>query len=102
MQSPEDSGRALLRQKSEVEDITPASIFTAERDQRLDPLRGRIAVALTVLLCFALLLHAGLIFWASYGTPDAVKNISAVFNIWVPIVAGLASSAVTWFFTRQK
>jgi hypothetical protein len=76
--------------------------FTSERDERLVPVRGRIAVLLTILLCFAVLLHSGLTFWASYGSPDAPKNIAAVFNIWVPVIAGLASSAVTWFFTHRK
>jgi hypothetical protein len=88
--------------KAKVEKFVDEPNFTAERDQRLDPVRGRIAVLLTVLLCFALLLHSGLTFWASYGSPDAPKNIAAVFNIWVPVIAGLASSAVTWFFTHRR
>ncbi|MGA2217187.1 MAG: hypothetical protein ABSG51_03825 [Terracidiphilus sp.] len=67
--------------KAKLERVTSEPIFTAERDEKLDPLRGKIAVGLTVLLCFALVLDAGLTFWASYGTGDAVKNISAVFNV---------------------
>ncbi len=88
--------------KAKLERVTSEPIFTAERDEKLDPLRGKIALGLTVLLCFTLVLDAGLTFWASYGTGDAVKNISAVFNVWVPIISGLAGSAVTWFFTSRN
>ena len=88
--------------KANSERIDAKPVFSAERDEKLDPVRGKITLALTLLLGMALILHAGLTFWASYGSPDAPKNISAVFNIWVPVIAGLSSSAVTWFFTRQK
>jgi len=99
-QSPPSSGGAIVKTKTER--LTGEQIFIAERDERLDPLRARITIILAVLMALALLLHTGLTFWASYGTPDAAKNIAAVFNIWVPVISGLVSSAVTWFFTRQK
>jgi hypothetical protein len=93
-------GGSIVNAKTEK--LKTEEIFTGERDERLDPLRGRITLLLTALMALALLLHTSLTFWASYGSPDAPKNIAAVFNIWVPVIAGLVSSAVTWFFTRQK
>jgi hypothetical protein len=88
--------------KAKTQSLPERQIFTAERDERLDPFRVRITGLLIGLVFVAMLLHAGLTFWVSYGTPDAPKNISAVFNIWVPVISGLASSAVTWFFTRGR
>jgi hypothetical protein len=88
--------------KTKVENLAGREIFTAERDERLDPVRGRITILLTALMALTLLLHTGLTFWASWGKDDAAKNVAAVFNIWVPVISGLVSSAVTWFFTRQK
>jgi hypothetical protein len=98
--SPPEKGGSVVKAKTER--LTGEEIFTGERDERLDPLRARITILLTSLMALALLLHAALTFWASYGSPDAAKNIAAVFNIWVPVISGLVSSAVTWFFTRQK
>jgi len=95
-----DKGSAVVKAKTER--LTGEEIFTGERDERLDPLRGRITILLTCLMALALLLHTGLTFWASWGSQDAPKNVAAVFNIWVPVISGLVSSAVTWFFTRQS
>jgi len=99
-QPPPSMGGPVVKAKTER--LTSEPIFTAERDERLDPLRGRITILLACLMALAMLLHTGLTFWASYATQDAAKNIAAVFNIWVPVISGLVSSAVTWFFTRQK
>ena len=96
----QDKSTAIV--KTKVENLASREIFTAERDERLDPVRGRITILLTSLMALALLLHTGLTFWASWGKEDAAKNVAAVFNIWVPVISGLVSSAVTWFFTRQK
>ena len=88
--------------KTKTERLEPEAIFTSERDERLDPLRQKITKNLIWLLAAAMVLHAGLTFWASYGTPDASKNISAVFNIWVPVISGLVSAAVTWFLPGKN
>lgn len=88
--------------RTNAERLPNAEIVTAAREERLDPLRGRITILLTSVLALTLILHTSLTFWASYGKEDAAKNVAAVFNIWVPIISGLVSSAVTWFFTRQK
>lgn len=101
---PEDSDKseqAPIR-RVKTQQLDPESIFTGERDEKLDPVRGKITTGLLWLLSGALVLHAVLTFWASYGAADAAKNIAAVFNIWVPVISGLVSSAITWFFTRQK
>ena len=62
---PPDRSAAMV--KTKVENLAGEEIFTGERDEKLDPVRGRIAILLTGLVAFALLLHAGLTFWASWG-----------------------------------
>lgn len=85
--------------KAKTQSLVPDQILG---DERLDPYRARITIGLIALLFLALLAHAGLTMWASRNSTDAAKDIAAVFNVWVPVISGLASSAVTWFFTRQK
>lgn len=97
-----DTDEQVPIRRAKTQQLDPESIFTGERDEKLDPARGKITNGLLFLLGGALILHSVLTFWASYGSVDAAKNIAAVFNIWVPVISGLVSSAITWFFTRQK
>jgi len=33
---------------------------------------------------------------------EAIPNFEHLFNTWLPVIAGLASSAVTYYLTREK
>jgi hypothetical protein len=101
-EAPQPTPRNASIVKEKTQSLADRQIFTSERDERLDPFRVRITGLLIALVFVAMLMHTGLTFWVSYGTPEAARNVSAVFNIWVPVISGLASSAVTWFFTRGK
>lgn len=36
------------------------------------------------------------------GKHEAAENLSKAFNVWLPMISGLASSVVTYYFTREK
>jgi hypothetical protein len=99
-EDPQPNPRPLRKEKTQK--LPTDAIVAASRDKLLDQHRASITWGLIALLAFTLLLHAGLTIWASNTSTEAVKNIADVFNIWVPVLSGLASSAITWFFTKQR
>lgn len=34
--------------------------------------------------------------------PDAAEALARLFNSWLPLISGLASSAVTYYFTKER
>jgi hypothetical protein len=36
------------------------------------------------------------------GKEEAIKNLSAIFNAWLPAISSLVSAAATYYFTREK
>jgi hypothetical protein len=37
-----------------------------------------------------------------YDKREAVESLSKIFNNWLPVITGLAGSAVTYYFTKEK
>jgi len=42
----------------------------------------------------------GILVWKNRG--DAIPNFEHLFNAWLPVIAGLSSSAVTYYLTKDK
>jgi hypothetical protein len=36
------------------------------------------------------------------GKEEALKNLSSIFNAWLPAISSLVSAAATYYFTRDK
>lgn len=36
------------------------------------------------------------------GKEEATKNLSSIFNAWLPAISSLVSAAATYYFTREK
>jgi hypothetical protein len=36
------------------------------------------------------------------GKDEAIKNLSSIFNAWLPAISSLVSAAATYYFTREK
>jgi hypothetical protein len=36
------------------------------------------------------------------GRADAIKNLEDFYHSWLPVLAGLAGSVVTYYFTRER
>jgi hypothetical protein len=43
-----------------------------------------------------------LVILESLGKSGATKTLSETFSMWLPVISGLASAAVTYYFTREK
>lgn len=36
------------------------------------------------------------------GKEEAIKNLSSIFNAWLPAISSLVSAAATYYFTKEK
>jgi hypothetical protein len=36
------------------------------------------------------------------GKEESIKNLSAIFNAWLPVISSLLSAAATYYFTKDK
>ncbi len=62
-----------------------------------------LAKWLVVLLGAGLGLHYLLVFILAFGgKEEATKNLSMIFNAWLPVISSLLSAAATYYFTREK
>jgi hypothetical protein len=42
------------------------------------------------------------VLWLAHDKPNAVEEVSRVFNTWIPVFAGLFGSAATFYFTQGR
>jgi hypothetical protein len=62
-----------------------------------------LATWLVVLLAASLGMHYLLVCILAFsGKEEAIKNLSAIFNAWLPVISSLLSAAATYYFTRDK
>ena len=62
-----------------------------------------LATWLVVLLGASLGVHYLLVCILAFsGKEEAIKNLSAIFNAWLPVISSLLSAAATYYFTKEK
>jgi H+/Cl- antiporter ClcA len=62
-----------------------------------------LAYLLVACLILSVVTHYGMVAWLlSTGKKDVVIELSTIFGIWLPVISGLAGSAVTYYFTQEK
>ena len=62
-----------------------------------------LATWLVVLLAAGLGVHYLLVcILACSGKEEAIKNLSSIFNAWLPVISSLLSAAATYYFTKEK
>jgi hypothetical protein len=62
-----------------------------------------LASWLVVLLAASLGVHYLLVFILAFsGKEEAIKNLSPIFNAWLPVLSSLLSAAATYYFTKEK
>ena len=62
-----------------------------------------LAFVIILLLAASVAAHYGVITWMYLsGHADVVPSLDRVFDVWLPVISGLASAAVTYYFTRSK
>ena len=40
--------------------------------------------------------------FAARGNSDAMDGLAKIFNMWLPVISGLVSSAATYYFTKDN
>ncbi len=62
-----------------------------------------LAFVIILLLAASVAAHYGVITWMYLsGHGDVVPSLDRVFGVWLPVISGLASAAVTYYFTRSN
>jgi hypothetical protein len=77
---------------------------------RIDPLKRErarttrmLAYVLIAVLAFSLLIHYIVVFiMLLRGEGENVDILNQIYSNWLPVISGLASSAVTYYFTKEK
>ena len=82
--------------------VRPLDEYFVEEKHRADTAR-RLAYALVAILGGTILLHyVSVLSLEIKGRTEAVEELSRIFNVWLPVIASLVSSAVTYYFTKEK
>lgn len=62
-----------------------------------------LAYALVAVLAASVVAHYIMVSsFAVNGNAEAISSLSDIFQTWLPVISGLASSGVTFFFTREQ
>lgn len=77
---------------------------------RVDPLKKekaettkRLAIILVVVLASSFILHLiALMILLMTGKQMEADTLNQTFSTWLPVISGLASSAVTYYFAKEK
>jgi len=73
-----------------------------EAQHRAETARS-LATWLVVLLAAGLGVHYLLVCILAFsGKEEAIKNLSPIFNAWLPVISSLLSAAATYYFTKEK
>jgi hypothetical protein len=84
----------------EVGELTELSFHDAKH--RAETARS-LAKWLVVILGGSVALHYLLTTILAFaGKEEAIKNLSSIFNAWLPAISSLVSAAATYYFTREK
>lgn len=79
-----------------------APIQFQEAKHKADTTR-KLANWLIIILAGSIILQYACTMWLELsGRHDSVENLNRIFNSLLPVIAGLAGSAVTYYFTREK
>lgn len=85
-----------------ITDLEEPEVTFHEAKHRANTTR-LLALSLVGLLASLILMHyACTMALEFYDKRDAVESLSKTFNNWLPVITGLAGSAVTYYFTKEK
>jgi hypothetical protein len=76
--------------------------YFVEKEHRADTSR-RLAYSLVTILGGTVVVHyVTILILELKGRSGAVESLDHIFNIWLPVIASLVSSTVTYYFTRER
>lgn len=98
---------------SEVHGREPDELIDAGKVEQIPDLRFRadkhraetsrwLAFVIVGLLAFTVCAHYAIVVWLHLaGRPDS-GALDRIFQVWLPIISGLSSAAVTYYFTKER
>lgn len=104
--------RKVIRGSGQDEETTIEGGEIKEFDvpYKIDPLKKQKAATTRVLayllvgiLFLSVVIHYGMVAWLlSNGRKDVTVELGTIFSTWLPVISGLAGSAVTYYFAQEK
>ena len=83
-----------------VEEIRELSFH---REQHRAQTSRWLAFSIVGLLAASVVLHYSTVaLLLLYGHAEAATALGRIFEVWLPIISGLTSAAVTYYFTKEK
>lgn len=62
-----------------------------------------LAFVIVGLLAISVAAHYSVVLWLLVsGRSDAATAVARIFEVWLPIISGLSSAAVTYYFTKER
>lgn len=94
------NGREII-EGGEIKELEPYKIDPLKK-QRAATTRA-LAYLLVAILFVSVVIHYGMVAWLlSIERKDVTAELSTIFSTWLPVISGLAGSAVTYYFAQEK
>ena len=108
MRTPEEDGGINEGEAVDIEvvDIEGGDVTEVSPDYEVDykaATTQKLAFILVAILAGSVVLHYGMVTWLLYNDKTAaIAELHNIFGTWLPVISGLAGSAVTYYFTQDK
>jgi hypothetical protein len=103
------SGEAVLEEDTAESEPTEGGEVKGLRDLTFEPAKHRaqtartLAYLLVITLASSIVLqYVSVLYLVCLGKPEALENVSKIFNSWLPVISGLVSGAATYYFTKDR
>lgn len=98
--SPDDDDLDIIR-GGEVEGAGDPLEFKPA--QHREQTASGLARGLLIILAGTGIVHYGTVLMLAYnGQTEALEHVDKFFSAWLPVIAGLVGSAITYYFTREN
>ncbi len=96
-----DSGNGGIIEGGEIRELNVYKIDPLKKEKAATT--RALAYLLVAILALSVAFHYGMVVWLfNNGRQDAIVELDSIYNTWLPVISGLAGSAVTYYFTQDK
>jgi threonine/homoserine/homoserine lactone efflux protein len=92
-------GTADLEEVAQLSQAPGPQFSPEEHRAKATKLLALLLFCALVAICVA---HIVCILCLAHNKPNAVEEVSRVFNTWIPVFSGLFGSAATFYFTQGR
>jgi hypothetical protein len=99
----ENNAEEPIEEPEEAGELEPLSEVKWEPLRHKAETAAHIAYSLVAILAGSLVVqYVCTMILVAWGTKDSLDFLSKVFNAWLPVISGLVSAAVTYYFTKER